>query len=220
MTLPAPSEPANCPICGETYFPERLMSTHAFGSPDLDLRPPPDEGRLLSYMVECCEHCGYACRSFDDVVPEGAVAAMATETWEAIGSRTGYPPLALTFKRAEWIYRYSQEPVEAIWMALRAIWVCDDTASALKSLLRLEAAALLEELNAAGGTFVSQDGGNEALLADLYRRSGQWETASNWADRGLSKASHPVVQAILRFQKDLIASHDTEVHQVAEAVPS
>ncbi len=54
----APSEEASCPVCGASNFPDRLLSTHAFGSPDLDLRPPPDEGRLLSYMIEACTSVG------------------------------------------------------------------------------------------------------------------------------------------------------------------
>ena len=66
MTLPAPTEDVACPICGAINRPDRLLSTHSFGSPDLDLRPAPAMGQLLEYMVEACLACGYAASSLDD----------------------------------------------------------------------------------------------------------------------------------------------------------
>jgi hypothetical protein len=218
MTLPAPIEDVACPVCGVINQPDRLLSTHSFGSPDLDLRPAPDMGRLLAYMVESCHACGYAASSLGDSPKGGTTVAMASPEWQALLTRKDLPELAATFKRAEMIASQSQGLVEAVWMALRAVWVGDDSKSAITPTLRREAVSLIQQVMASGSTFVSQGGGNEAVISDLFRRAGDWDQAVQWAKRGLDVADDAVVSAVLKFELRLIGAQDGEVHQIEEAV--
>jgi len=218
MTLPAPTEDVACPICGAINQPDRLMSGHSFGSPDLDLRPAPDMGRLLDYMIESCHACGYAASSLDDPPKAGTTAAMASPEWQALKTKNGLPKLAASFKRAELIANQSQDIVEAVWMALRAVWVGDDRKSAITPTLRREAAALIQQVMAYRTTFVSQRGGNEAVISDLFRRAGDWDQAAFWANKGLDIVDDAVVSSVLKFELRLIDAQDGEVHQIEEAV--
>lgn len=218
MTLPAPTEDVACPICGAINRPGRLLSTHSFGSPDLDLRPAPDEGRLLAYMIEVCNACGYAASCLDDTPKEGAATAMASAEWKALVSTKDLPALAAAFKRAELIAHNSQEILEAVWMALRAVWVCDDERPSASSGLRRGAIARIQQAHAAGTPFVAQAGGEEALIAELFRRAGDWSAAEEWAKRGLGITDNPIIHSVLLFEQHLVEARDGLVHQIEEAV--
>jgi len=220
MTLPAPTEDVACPICGAINRPDRLLSTHSFGSPDLDLRPAPAMGQLLEYMVEACLACGYAASSLDDPPKPETAATMASLEWKALLSRKDLPELAAAFKRAELIASKNQDVLEAVWMALRAVWVCDDDRPSSAPALRREAVERILQARSAGTPFVPDKGGEEALIADLFRRAGDWNTASEWVKKGLDVTKHPIILPVLHFEQRLIESKDGEVHQIEEAVES
>jgi hypothetical protein len=207
-----------CPVCGTVNRPNRLLSTHSFGSPDLDLRPAPDEGRLLEYRVETCASCGYAAGSLDEEVPAAAQAAMASPEWDGLLKRKDLPDLARTFLRAALICRHSLEPIGEIWNLLRAIWACDDAAPGAAQDLRRQAVARLKAALACGRAFMDQAGGNEALMADLCRRAGDWPEAMEWARTGLEVTDVPILVAVLNLEVRLIEARDGAVHQIREAM--
>ena len=217
MTLPAPTMDVNCPVCGAVNQVDRLLSTHSFGSPDLDLRPAPDEGRLLEYMIESCQACKYSAGTLDAKPLKGTGTAMSSPEWVAIGKRKGLPKLAAAFKRAELICTHSHEPRGAVHMALRAVWVCDDRKSSLAPALRRETAERIQQAMTAGKPYSSQVGGNEALITDLLRRAEDWQEATNWATKGLAVVDYPLIEAVLRLELKLIEGKDAKVHRIEEA---
>ena len=217
MTQFAPSEDVLCPVCGAVNQPSRLMSTHSFGSPDLDLRPAPDEGRLLEYMIESCQACGYSASSLDNPVPVEAREAMASVEWKELGSRTDLPPLAIAYLRAALIYRWSRQLTSAVWASLRGVWVCDDEQNQAADDLRRSTASLVDQAANQGMPFIEQPGGSEALLADLLRRSGDRESALSWVEKGSRIAAEPVIVAILAYQKHLLEAGDGALHRIEEA---
>ena len=218
MTLFAEPMDVRCPVCGTVNRPNRLLSTHSFGSPDLDLRPAPDRGRLLECMVETCASCGYAAASLDDEVPAAAQTAMASPEWDGLQERNDLPDLARTFLRAALICRHNLEPLGEIWNLLRAIWVCDDVTPGAAPDLRKRAVARVKAALAGGRSFMDQTGGNEALMADLCRRAGDWSEALEWARTGLEVAAVPVLVAVLNLEVRLIEARDGAVHQIREAM--
>ena len=217
MTYPAEPEEVVCPICQAVNSPERLLSTHAIGSPDLDLRPPPDEGTLLHYMIETCDNCFYTTIRLDHPPLAGTQAAMASTEWNELLKRNDLPSLAANFKRGEILRVFSQDYMGAVWMALRAVWVADDSRPSVAPALRREAALLVERAMAAGTPFASDFGGNEALLADLLRRSGDHKAAAYWANKGIQSAVNPVLKSVLAFQLKLIDIMDLKAHKIEEA---
>eukprot|EP01084_Bolivina_argentea_P174580 302388_1 len=52
-------ESSACPVCHTTSTHMIITSTNQFGSPDLDLRPPPMKRSTLSRNVQCCPNCGF-----------------------------------------------------------------------------------------------------------------------------------------------------------------
>ena len=52
------AEECTCAVCGRVSMQGVIMSTNAFGSPDLDLRPPPMERFTIDHWVQECPHCG------------------------------------------------------------------------------------------------------------------------------------------------------------------
>ena len=217
MTYPAEPEEVICPICQAVYSPERLLSTHAIGSPDLDLRPPPDEGTLLHYMIETCDNCFYTAIHLDHPPPAGTQTAMASTEWHELLKRKDLPSLAVNFKRGEIIQVFSQDLKGAVWMALRAVWAADDSKPIAAPALRREAALLVERAMASGTQLASDIGGNEALLTDLLRRSGDHKAAVYWANKGIQSAVNPVLKSVLAFQLKLIDIMDLKAHKIEEA---
>ena len=43
-----------CAICGEDAEQIEIGSTNAFGSPDLDLRPPPMKRQTMAFWMQAC----------------------------------------------------------------------------------------------------------------------------------------------------------------------
>ena len=219
MTLPMEPEVVVCPVCQTVNHPDRLRSTHAFGSPSLDLRPPPDEGYCLEYMIESCSHCNYVARTLDSTPLKGTAVAMASPSWSALMARQDISELCSDFKRGELIRRQSQDLKGAVWMAFRAVWVSDDVTPPASASLRREAAELLKNAMASGTPYVDAPGGNESLIADLYRRATDWSDASSWAEEGLEIAEDPVIGAVLAFELKLINAQDDRHYLIEDALP-
>jgi hypothetical protein len=60
-------------------------------------------------------------------------------------------------------------------------------------------------------------GTQEAILADLYRRAGQFGQVAAICDEGLAKGPGEVITKILEFQKTLAERRDLARHTVAHA---
>lgn len=48
-----------CHHCGQTSDQPMLLSTHAIGQPDLDLRPPESAHSMLEHEIQQCSRRGY-----------------------------------------------------------------------------------------------------------------------------------------------------------------
>ena len=55
-----------CAVCGATHRYRILTSTNAFGSPDLDLRPPQMKRGTMPLWVQECPSCGYTAEDVSD----------------------------------------------------------------------------------------------------------------------------------------------------------
>jgi hypothetical protein len=112
------------------------------------------------------------------------------------------------------------EYASAGFACVRAAWVCDDASlDPSARLCRRRAVGLLERAREGGKAFAGQIGGEEALLADLLRRSGDLDRALDFCEAGLKHGPDIIVSAVLRFEKTLIACSDTAHHTVDEAMP-
>lgn len=89
-------EKARCAVCGtETEF-TGIASTNAFGSPDLDTRPPEMQRSTIFAWVQCCPECGY-CSSDISKVPSQAVSVVHSPEYGKQLTDSTYPELANGF---------------------------------------------------------------------------------------------------------------------------
>ena len=63
-----------------------------------------------------------------------------------------------------------------------------------------------------------ETGTEEAILADLLRRSGRFDEVPFLCRRGMKNASSDVLRKVLAFQMSLAARRDRERHCIEEAI--
>ena len=209
-----------CAVCGHTDTHTVLMSTSAFGSPDLDMRPSMPARAALPMYVQCCQSCGYCAQDVSEA-PAGAAAVVAQEAYQAQLQDARMPYLANLFLCHSMIQEATEDYAAAGWAAVRAAWACDDEGEAYAEAAvrcRLRAVALFTEARQRGQTFVREPGGEEALLVDLLRRSGRFADAEALIEQGLARQPSELIQRILHFQRRLCRRRDTNVYTVEEAM--
>lgn len=218
MTTVHPIE-QQCAVCGTTDKYILLTSTNSFGVPDLDTRPPEMMRSTIGLWVQRCGSCGYCAPDITKGSPALSTVIHSVPYQTQLRS-PDFPELANSFLCWSLIQQDQGDFASAGWASLRAAWACDDTGDESAAVqCRLRAANLLQKARQVHQTFASQSGAEEALLADILRRAGQFDGAIQICDAGLAKESalQPVIVDILDLQKRLIRKADTACHQVREA---
>ena len=208
-----------CAVCGQESRQLALTSTSSFGAPDLDLRPAPLARYSLGQEVEACPYCGYCAQDISRVTVR-ARRAVSSAAHKADLERESFPELTRHFLCAARTLSASRRPVDAGWAALKGAWAADDEEND-------EAARHSREL--AGGNFararrnrrtlVKEIGGEEALLADLRRRAGDFEGAAAVAQEGISRGAEGLLRDILVLQIRLAGERDSGCHGLDEVEP-
>ena len=208
-----------CAVCGHTDEHTVLMSTSVFGAPDLDTRPPPLARLTLPMQIQCCPVCGYCAPNVSEALPEAA-AEVARPEYQAQLRHPDFPYLANLFLCWSRIAEAAGRYAEAGWAAVRAAWACDDEGPARAGAAvacRERAVALFESARQRGQAFAHEPGAEEAILADLLRRSGRFAEADAVAQAGLARKPPPTIARVLHYQRHLCQRRDTEAHTVDEA---
>jgi hypothetical protein len=206
-----------CAICGEEQSVQVMGSTSAFGSMDLDTRPPQLRRSSMWLWLQECGSCGYVASDLGD---EGEVKPMES-LWHAYLAELNSPQrqrLANLFVCRSLLDEAAGDLAAAGWRRLQAAWVCDDRGPAEEaSLQRRAAIALFERSRTAGQPATEQArGGDELLLADLARRCGNFDAARAYCELGLQLEPRPFIRRLLEFEKGLCAAGDSACHNVGE----
>ncbi len=209
-----------CAVCGHADRHTVLLSTSMFGATDLDTRPPPPARMALAMQVQCCPACGYCAEDISQALP-GARAVVTRQEYQAQLHDDRFPYLANMFLCQSMIEEAVSNYVAAGMAALRAAWACDDgevnyEAAAIEC--RLRAVAQLMKAQEQGHSFIAEPGAEQALLADLLRRSRRFTEAEAMVTRGLRLCSDESTRRILLFQRHLSHLKDSDVHTVREAM--
>ena len=181
-------EEETCFVCGKSSEHTVLGSTNAFGSPDLDLRPPPMKRSTIRHWVQRCPFCGYCAAS----ISEGPEAAKRIVTSSGYGEQlaAAFPALANQFLCWSLIQAADGEEAGAAMAALHAAWICDDErATAKADICRRKAIAQFTNARAKGQQFAEDGAAETLLLVDLYRRTGQFEQVEAICEEELAR--HP-----------------------------
>jgi len=162
-----------CSVCGREAQYSGIGSTNAFGSPDLDTRPPEGERSTMFAWVQKCPNCGYCASDLSKVQP-GAKDVVETPAYKKQLNNRHYPELANSLLCKAMVDEGTRYFVKATWAIIHAAWVCDDAGSFDQaSECRRKAIEMLEKAEESGQDWAEQDGTSTAILVDLLRRSGQ-----------------------------------------------
>jgi len=211
-------EKAKCAVCGKRVKYTAVSSTNAYERPDLDARPSEMERSTMIFWINACPSCGYSAPDLSWRV-KGLSEIVRSDSYQAQLNNPEFPELANAFLCFSLIQEHTGNYSRAGWHSIYAAWACDDydnDGGAKKC--RLKAVRLLQKARENGQSLGKRIGVEEAILADLLRRSGQFELALKVCDEGLRKNPERIISDILRFQKVLIGRSDVARHTVAEAI--
>ena len=209
-----------CSLCGRSSPQTLVKGTVQEGLPDLDTRPPEDLRSSLPFWVKRCPYCGYCARDIDREYPLAA-QVIRRPAYTALLRKRSFPETARNFLAWAMIQEANAEFLGAGWSALHAAWACDDAGKAAAAVhCRRQALQFFEQVRHGGRPLPGFDdpGTEEIFLADLYRRTGQFDRAAEVCRRGLDKPVSAVVARTLEHQIILAAGSDEAAHSLSEVV--
>ncbi|MBQ6685069.1 MAG: DUF2225 domain-containing protein [Firmicutes bacterium] len=194
-----------CFVCKKESSHPVIASTHAFGSPDLDTRPPEGQRSTMRYWIQRCPHCGYVA---SDISKETPVTKSIVESrvYQECDGNLFFDSLAQNFFRQFLLAKKEENHKTAFFALLHAAWACDDNQETYGAIrCRRLAIAQLEQWMALPDREID----DETLLlikADLLRRSCDFVTVINEFETMTMK--HELHQKLIDFQVTLAKKED------------
>ncbi len=207
-----------CSLCGQASSQKAITSPDRTGLPDLDTRPPESLRSSLPYWVQRCPNCGYCAPDIDREYPLASYVVRQA-SYQALLRKRSLPQLARSFLAWAMIQQANGEGLSAGWSALHAAWACDDAGKPAAAVLcRRQALESFERARDHGRNLpgFEDPGAEEILLADLYRRTGQFEQAIEVARQGLGKQPSTVIARTLEHEIILATGKDDARHSLSE----
>lgn len=214
-----------CPACGNTDAYTALMSTNAFGSADLDLRPPPMERNTMHAWIRCCQKC--SCCFQDHTTKEDLnLENMQSEVFIQTRKDESLPDLAKSFACFAILTKeYDRESIA--W--LQSAWVCDDTEQETHAReFRKKAYQIIAQNYQHGSQHRAanyQSNPEKGLMAlDLLRRSQDYERAKEIIDtvaKAVDNSNDPnkkIMASVVRFQSEKINALDARTYTIQDAI--
>lgn len=202
-----------CSVCGTVSTQSKLASTSAFGSPDLDLRPPEMKRSTMWAWLEECPECGYVASSLSKECPVPRTF-LQSEAYQHCEGRVFRSRLAPRFYRGYMIQRHAGELHNAMHNALHTAWLCDDaeeTANAIHC--RNLAAECIPPLRQAFPD-------DETLMVqqlDILRRAGRFEDALTAYAQLDMKNRTELIGKLAAFEAKKAQLHDASRYTVRDA---
>lgn len=208
-----------CAHCQAENNVSEIGSTNAFGSMDLDMRPPPMERDTLDMLIHRCQTCGYCAPDLEEHA--GHKDLLDSPGYRAILDDGRYPDLARTYLAHALIAESAGDLVAAALAQRSAAWVCDDQGADMADsarCCRIAVLRLLESLHQADQTFTDDRVSDSILELDLLRRAGQFDETRQRASALLQTALPDILRSISAFQLELAGSRDGACYRVVDAV--
>lgn len=203
-------ETAICPICGSIVSYSAIGSTNAFGSMDLDTRPPEMERSTISHWLIECPECGYVAPNMREK-PAIDRDFLESDIYKTCDGMVFESNLAEGFYKRCLISLRSGELEHGMFDMLHAAWACDDAGDPNAAKLRSYLVEIADAL-------ISEDDREELRImrADFLRRSGEFDKVIE--DYGNAKFSNDLLNTIARFQVKLAGDKDSRCYTVQDAI--
>ncbi len=177
----------SCPICGNSFQSQAVVSTNAFGGKRTDFHERAAGTQPLAYLVHMCSECGYSgverdFTSVTDVSPLVKEHVLNELAPTAPINVTGSGKYEAAAKVAEW---QGVEPRQIADFLLRASWCCVDEGDieAERYFRRLAAWSFEQALSSYDGVSVEERAVLTYLVGELWRRVGDLRQSRDWFDR-------------------------------------
>ena len=210
-----------CAACGHRFVTEQVGSTNAFGSMDLDMRPPPMRRDTQPYDIQECPGCHF-CAPEVESPPDGVDTAwVQSPGYRNVALDASTPELPRRFLAFASLAKFGNlEPANA-WANLNAAWAFDDLGPAWDTraaACRTAVEQIVHRLHGVGMTFSDNRETDQILCLDLLRRSGRFEEAEAAASELMASATSDILRSIATFQRRCAKGQDAGCHRVDEAV--
>ncbi len=216
MTTLTPRE-KTCALCGETNLFAEVGSSNRFGFSDLDSRPAEMIRSTLPFWVQCCPSCGYCAPDISEA-EAGAAEIVHSSPYMEQRASTRCPELANHFLCRAFIENALDHYAEAGWAALHAAWACDDARNRAAAIAcRKKAIELLRGAQSRGVSFAPEPAAEQAVLADLLRRSREFEAVEAICLEGLKANPSAILVQVLEYERALARRRDGKCYTVEQA---
>jgi hypothetical protein len=192
-----------CAICNTYTTFTCINSKFAFEDLDLDGRPYDMSLIILPYWVQHCSKCRF-CSSDIRVAHEQAPDIIKTHAYQSIITDQSFPYLSREYNAASYLYRFANDYVAAGWHALRSTWKCEDTHHPLRGVIRQQAIDNFLLAIDTHQTFAATPSEQYLILADLYRRHGEFITAQKHNQHAAQMHPTNAIRAALTIQSQAI----------------
>ena len=211
---------ANCARCGAIVEWPEVASTNAFGSMDLDMRPPPMERDTLEHDIQQCDACGFCSPTIDS--GEGVdMTQVGLPHYVSLVSGDRFPLVARRFLAFAHMAKTMGCDTRAAWASLRAAWVCDDSGSPFRDsaiTCRLAALEAIDRLHAKGKTFSPDMETDQTLRLDMLRRAGEFQSAIDSAARLRAAGLPEILDRLAAFQAEQAVNRSQACFTVEQAM--
>ncbi len=202
-----------CALCGKQSQFTVALSTNAFGSMDLDTRPPEMARSVLPFEIQQCPHCNYANPDIEENPLGICPSDLSASAYVRLAKNRSINSTARSYLLAGYLYEQKQKYRQAGGMYLKAAWSFDD--------MRNDSGAISARKKAVENIekwLQETDEVNlEVMTVDLYRRIGDFEKADRTIGRLMKRELPELLASILNFERKLIGEKDTRCHRVEEA---
>lgn len=177
----------NCPICGNSFQSQAVVTTNAFGGKRTDFHERAAGTQPLAYLIHMCDECGYSGgeRDFNHeaeispLLKEHVLNELAPAVTPSTAGSAKYEAAA---KVAEW---QGMEERHIADLLLRAAWCCVDEGDIeAERYYRRHAAWMFEKALARyDGVAADERAVLTYLIGELWRRVGDLRQSADWFDR-------------------------------------
>lgn len=204
-----------CAICGKNSE-HRVVGLCSSGLPDLDFRPSETKRSAMRFWVQRCPYCGYCAHSIDEEIA-GASELLDTEHYKDLVDDPTYPELVRHFLCCSLLQENAAEYKDAGWNSLYAAWFCDDNNATERAIeCRDRSFDLFTKTREMKQHIINRFNAEELLLADILRRSGRFELAIEYCNKGLEKCRNKTVVHILEFELKLAKKQDMDLYRISD----
>ena len=202
-----------CSVCGHVSKFRIIMSTSAFGSSDLDLRPPELQRGTIYHAIQECPNCKYTNYNISQPAPAGINEIIKSDEYISCNNINFQAEKAKQFFRHYLISVKTAQTERAFSDLLSAAWICDDYNDT-------ENAKKCRELAIPLASELAINNENISLMkADILRRAGKFEDLiSEYSSVQYKGENADVMNHILRFQIKKAQENDTKCYTIANAM--